>query len=210
MFLSPTCYTQKHSVWTLYFAHADTHHLLYSNCCVCGWVFFGGFFFAQDRGIMFNPHHYWKKLKLFTKKKACFICAPHKNTHSHSFLHTREQKQWTSMSLSSFHKTRSDWVSYLHVIAAYWYSTKGNIPSSVKKITMKQSKIILAEVPELKKVTFWSAETHTKLHWIQATCLNAISQLIHRKESTKSFSKFLKQMLVPSSLNDNTKWERFC
>lgn len=38
---------------------------------------------------------------------------------------------------------------------------------------MKQSKIILAEIPELKKELFWSDETHTKLQQIQAISLNA-------------------------------------
>lgn len=144
--------THKNIQPAYYILYMQTH-IIFFIAIVCAYSWFCWCFFF---GIMFSPHHYWKKLKLSKKKKkkACFICAPHKNTQSHSFLHTREQKQWTSMSLSWFHKTDSDWVSYLHVSSAYWYCTKGNIPSSVKKITMKQSKIILAEVPELKKLLF--------------------------------------------------------
>lgn len=151
-------------------AHYILHaHIVLFIACVC--MHMRVFFFhsnQEDRAIiMFKPHLYFECERMSTEKKLK-LCRKNKNKNKTALfvLHTKAHIQSL---LSSCKRTKTvnfqchfldfikhtqtfqHWVSYLHVIPAYWYSTKGNIPSSVRKITMKQSKIILAEVPELKK-----------------------------------------------------------
>lgn len=156
---------------------------------------------------LMNLH--WKELELFTHPLLS-LCSPHKNTHTVTAFFIQEKKNSELpchfLDFIKHTQTFQHWVSYLHVIPAYWYSTKGNIPSSVKKITMKQSKIILAEIPEWKKSNFFDLMKHIPKCSKFKPSLNAALQLIqrNRKERTDSFSKFLKRMLIPSSLNGST------
>lgn len=136
MFFSPTLYVSdiwhtSHSDCTLYFAR--THCLVHSVCLHAH----EGFFFHSSQEdtsiIMFKPHLYFecermsteKKLKLCRKKKTTttnkllYLCSIRKHTYSHCFLHAREQKQWTSMSLSWFHKTHSDFPALSQLSACH-------------------------------------------------------------------------------------------
>lgn len=148
-------------------------------------------------------------------KTPCFLCAPHTNTRTVTafFIQDKKNSELPCHFLDFIKHTQTfqHWVSYLHVITAYWYSTKGNIPSSVKKITMKQSKIILAEVPELKKkkVTFliWWNTYQTAVNSSHLSRCNLTANT-EKQKSTDSFSKFLKRMLIPSSLNGSTVSEK--
>lgn len=163
MFFSPTLYVSdiwhtSHSDCTLYFAR--THCLVHSVCLHARGLFFS----FQSRRYVNNyvqttslfwvwTYVYRKKAKIVQKKKKqqqtnCFICAPYESTHTVTAFFMQENKNSELpchfLDFIKHTQTFQHWVSYLHVIPAYWYSTKGNILSTVKKITMKQSKIILA------------------------------------------------------------------
>lgn len=101
-FLLPYTY-QIFGTQAIQTAHYILHaHIVLFLACLCAHM--RAFFFhssQQDRAIiMFKPHLYFehehisteKKPKLCRKEKNCFICAPHKSTHTVTAFFIQENK----------------------------------------------------------------------------------------------------------------------